>query len=131
MTTLLTHLDQPVRIFANTHVDWRLMPLRWDVPLDLYSLGMLPVYSVGTEEEARELAVLACPRDYKHRFVAPELAERLTLPNLFRFAERLDRAHDTLRETGRCRCLSAAQINERENAADLEYAMEAFRLPVT
>lgn len=65
---------------------------------------MLPVYSLGTEEEAQELIVLACPTNGRGEYVAPELAQEQTLENLARFSERLDRAHELLKKNGRCTC---------------------------
>lgn len=66
--------------------------------------GHLPVYSVGTDEEAEALLRLACPTNIHGRFVAPELAEEQTLENLQRFSDRLDAMHDRLVEAGRCAC---------------------------
>lgn len=65
---------------------------------------MLPVYSVGTEEEAQELIILACPTNAQGEHIAPELAREQTLENLDRFSERLDRAHELLKKNGRCTC---------------------------
>ena len=51
--------------------------------------GFLPIFSVNTEEEARALLLAACPRNLAGEFVAPELAEEQTLPNLYAFGKRL------------------------------------------
>jgi len=55
--------------------------------------GFLPVYSVDTEDEAKRLLVLACPRNYDGEFVARELVDAQTLENLEAFADRLERLH--------------------------------------
>jgi len=65
---------------------------------------MLTVYSVRTEEEARQLLTLACPINMKGEFVARELAREQTLENLAAFSIRLDEAHDMLVKTGGCEC---------------------------
>lgn len=44
--------------------------------------GALPVFSVGSEEEAEKLLVLTCPRNYDMDFVAQELAGEQTAENL-------------------------------------------------
>lgn len=62
------------------------------------------MYSVDTEEEARNLLVLACPTNVNGEFVAPELAEEQTLDNLNAFSERLHRAHQLLKDKGFCTC---------------------------
>lgn len=68
--------------------------------------GHFPVYSVGTEEEARRLLVAACETDLEGRFIARELVEGQTLEDLERFSERLDRTHDLLVGVGQCTCES-------------------------
>lgn len=66
--------------------------------------GSLPVYSVGTEEEAEELLVMACPTNSEGRFVAPDLVQEQTIENLEKFGLRLDRYHEILVEKGHCNC---------------------------
>lgn len=67
--------------------------------------GTLPVFSVGDDEEARELIVLACPTNLAGEYIAPELAREQTLPNLYAFGDRLARLHDeVLVPSGACRC---------------------------
>lgn len=57
--------------------------------------GFLPVFSVDTEEQARDLLIAACPTNLRGDFVAPELVHEQTLPNLHAFGDRLERrAHD-------------------------------------
>lgn len=51
--------------------------------------GTLPVFSVETEQEARDLIVLTCPRNLAGEYVAPELAQEQTLENLDAFGDRL------------------------------------------
>ena len=53
--------------------------------------GWLPVHSVWTEEQARELLIIACPKNAFGQFVAPELEEEQTLDNLDSFGRRLAR----------------------------------------
>lgn len=64
----------------------------------------MPVYSVGSEAEARALLTLACPTNLKGQFVAPELAREQTLENLDRFSDRLDRLHALLIRAETCAC---------------------------
>jgi hypothetical protein len=67
--------------------------------------GFLPVFSVGSMEEARALLVLACPRNVDHEFVAPELAEAQNLDNLAAFGARLRQLHEQhFAGTDRCAC---------------------------
>lgn len=66
--------------------------------------GFLPVFSVGSEREAKNLLVLACPRNNAGEFVAPELVEEQNPANLDRFSERLDKAHAILQANGDCDC---------------------------
>jgi hypothetical protein len=67
--------------------------------------GYLPVYSVGSEEEARRLLILACPKDLGGQFVAPELVEEQTIENLAAFSDRLHAAHEHLKKSGECDCV--------------------------
>lgn len=56
--------------------------------------GRLPVFSTDTEEEARQLIVLACPRGNDGEFYARELVENQTLENLVAFSDRLQKCWD-------------------------------------
>ncbi len=49
----------------------------------------MPVYSVDTEQEARDLLVLTCQRNMNNEFIASELVEDQTIDNLFAFGRRL------------------------------------------
>jgi hypothetical protein len=51
--------------------------------------GFLPVFSVDTEEEARELLVFACGTNIEGEFVARELVQEQTLEALTAFSDRL------------------------------------------
>lgn len=51
--------------------------------------GFLPVYSVDTEKQARDLLIAVCPTNYNGEYIAPELAQKQTLDNLKKFGERL------------------------------------------
>jgi hypothetical protein len=51
--------------------------------------GRLPVFSVNTDDEARQLITLCCPRDSKGHSYARELAESQTLENLQKFSDKL------------------------------------------
>lgn len=64
----------------------------------------LPIYSVGTAEEAKELLVLTCPTNAKGEFVSPETAQEQTLEKLDEFGLRLDRGHELMKLRGRCCC---------------------------
>ena len=66
--------------------------------------GALPVYCVGTADEAKSLLVLTCPTNAKGQYGALELVAEQTLENLERFAERLHRGHAFLAKAGRCHC---------------------------
>ena len=66
--------------------------------------GSLPVFAVGTMEEAKKLLTLACPTNLAGEFIAPELVEHQTLDNLYKFSDRLDRAHGHLTKAGQCEC---------------------------
>lgn len=57
--------------------------------------GFLPVFSVGSEEEAKRLLVLACGRNLDGEFIAKELAQEQTLEGLAAFGWRLKHLHDT------------------------------------
>lgn len=60
--------------------------------------GRLPVFSTDTEEQARRLIVLTCPRDAAGNYYARELAEEQTLENLQRFSDKLARAWEVLKK---------------------------------
>ncbi len=60
--------------------------------------GHLPVYSVDSEEEARQLIVLACETNLKGEYIAKELALEQTLENLHAFGERLAATHELMKE---------------------------------
>ncbi|HXP63412.1 MAG TPA: hypothetical protein VN829_23115 [Dongiaceae bacterium] len=67
--------------------------------------GWLPVFSVGSEEEAARLLALACSRNYSGDYVAFELARSQTLDNLESFGRRLAEWHDRyLVPEGKCEC---------------------------
>jgi hypothetical protein len=59
--------------------------------------GFLPVYSVDSEDEARQLLVLACERNRDGEFVARELVHDQTLENLDAFGDRLAAYHALMR----------------------------------
>ncbi len=54
--------------------------------------GHLPVFSVDTEKEAKDLIVLACETNGRGEYVARELVMEQTLDNLERFSDRLAKA---------------------------------------
>jgi len=66
--------------------------------------GRLAVFSVDTEEEAKKLITLACPKNPKGEYVAPELVRDQTIPNLQLFSNRLAKAHQMLKDAGQCKC---------------------------
>lgn len=51
--------------------------------------GFLPVYSCDTEEEARQLLVVACSTNMEGEFIARELATDQSLEHLQAFSDRL------------------------------------------
>lgn len=61
--------------------------------------GFLPVYSVNTVKEAKELLVMCCSLGYDGEYYAKELAEEQTLSNLDKFGDNLDRAYSLMRST--------------------------------
>ena len=67
--------------------------------------GALPVYSVGDEKEAKDLLILACETNIHGEHIARELVMNQTLENLRAFSDRLDKAHEVLKEHGHCRCM--------------------------
>ena len=50
----------------------------------------MPCYSVDTEEEAKQLLVLACSTNAAGEFIARELVQEQTLDNLEAFGNRLN-----------------------------------------
>jgi len=70
--------------------------------------GRLPVFSVGTEEEARALLAMSCPKNLNGEYVAPELVQEQTLANLEAFARRLQRYHKLLVHNKLCTCKERA-----------------------
>jgi hypothetical protein len=67
--------------------------------------GHLPVFSVGSEKEAKHLLTLACQTNLNGDYVARELAETQTVKPLMEFAKRLEYMHDTyIVNSGRCEC---------------------------
>lgn len=66
--------------------------------------GFLPVFSVDTEDEAKKLLVLTCPRNAEMDFFARELVAEQTLDNLATFSDRLQKSHDLLATNGNCEC---------------------------
>ncbi len=65
---------------------------------------MLPVFSVGDEEEAHKLLVMACPTNQQGEFIDRFTAREQTLDNLELFSNELERFHDILVEHVDCRC---------------------------
>lgn len=59
--------------------------------------GRLPVFSCDSEEEARKLIVLCCPRDAQGNYYARELAEEQSLENLEAFSDKLARGYEVLK----------------------------------
>ncbi len=60
--------------------------------------GFLPVYSVDSEEEARDLLTLACQTNLDGEYVARELVEEQTLEKLAAFGDRLAKTHAIMRQ---------------------------------
>lgn len=78
--------------------------------------GFIPVYSVDTEEEARDLIVLTCSSDGHGGYFNADLAAAREKPattiaemdaqlaSLDVFSNRLDAMHDVLKKRGFCCC---------------------------
>ena len=66
--------------------------------------GFLPVFSVGSEAEAKSLLSIACATNINGEFIAKELAQEQTLDNLYSFGDRLEKDHERIVERGRCEC---------------------------
>ena len=64
--------------------------------------GRLPVFSVGSEKEAKLLITMACPTNIKGEYIAPELAEEQTLERLYAFGDRLRALHARIKN--HCEC---------------------------
>jgi len=60
--------------------------------------GFLPVFSVDTEDEARELITLCCPLDHAGKPYARELAREQTLENLERFSDKLAQGYEIMKK---------------------------------
>lgn len=60
--------------------------------------GRLPVFSVDTEQEAKMLVAMACPRDLEGNHYARELAREQTLENLAAFSDKLQKCWDAWQE---------------------------------
>lgn len=66
--------------------------------------GFLPVYSVGSEKEARALLTMCCGTNNEGEFVARELMNEQNMGNLLTFGLRLHKMHELLVKQGRCDC---------------------------
>lgn len=66
--------------------------------------GHLPVFSVDTEEEAKELIVGACQTDTAGNYYAQDLVFEQTLENLEKFGGKIATVHHRLVELGKCEC---------------------------
>jgi len=60
--------------------------------------GSLPVFSCDTIAEAESLITLTCSTNLNGEYIAPELAREQTLENLSAFSDRLQKAHDMIRQ---------------------------------
>jgi hypothetical protein len=59
--------------------------------------GRLPVFSVDTVEEAKQLITLCCPRNVHGEYYSRELAEEQTLENLQEFSDKLLRGYKLMK----------------------------------
>lgn len=59
--------------------------------------GFLPIMSVDTLEEAKDLLVATCSRNMDGEFVARELLQKQTLENLYAFGDRLAQAYEEIK----------------------------------
>jgi hypothetical protein len=67
------------------------------------------VFSVDTEEDAKQLITLCCPRDDVGAFYARELAHEQTLENLQEFSDKLARGYALLVEKGVIKPVASAK----------------------
>lgn len=70
------------------------------------------MFSVGSEQEAERLLVLACPTNIDGDYLAPELVDDQTLENLDAFGERLAKAHNLLVGSGWCDCVPTITVKK-------------------
>jgi len=56
------------------------------------------VFSVDTEEEAKQLIAATCPRDLEGNYYARELAQEQTLENLQLFSDKLARVWEQMQQ---------------------------------
>ncbi|MCH7548321.1 MAG: hypothetical protein IH969_02085 [Candidatus Krumholzibacteriota bacterium] len=68
--------------------------------------GFLPIFSVGSEEEAQALLVMACETNLDGEYIARELATDQSMENLIAFGKRLETVHRLFFQfhEGRCQC---------------------------
>jgi hypothetical protein len=66
--------------------------------------GFLPVYSVGSEEEAKTLLSMCCGTNLDREYVARELLHDQSIENLEAFGDRLHKFHKILIDKKRCDC---------------------------
>lgn len=60
--------------------------------------GFLPVFSVDTEAEAKELILLCCPKDAAGNFYARELTVEQNIENLAAFGDKLSKGYAFLQQ---------------------------------
>lgn len=72
---------------------------------------MLPVFSVGTEKEARALLTICCPTNPGGEFIARELTHEQSLENLDAFSDLLAERHKMVVKSGRCECKGTLQVH--------------------
>jgi hypothetical protein len=65
--------------------------------------GFLPVYSVDTEEEAKRLLALACPKNLDGEYYARQLTEEQTLENLDVFSDHLHKCQQIISAKSRAK----------------------------
>lgn len=59
------------------------------------------MFSVDSEQEARDLILLCCPRDDAGTFYARELAHEQTLENLQAFSDKLAKGYEMIKAAQR------------------------------
>lgn len=69
----------------------------------------MPVFSVDTEDEARTLIVLTCPRGDDGNYYARELVEEQSLENLQAFSDKLAKGYEFMKQR------QAQNDQDREN----------------
>ena len=75
--------------------------------------GFLPVFSVDTEEEAKELLIATCSRGVDGRYYSDELAREQSLAVLDQFSDKLARVYPRVKAALCKRTKTPSQCSSR------------------